>query len=426
MDVGSIYGIITLIILLIFSAIFSGSEVALFSLDEKKLSELKNNSHLIGKYISTLLQYPRRLLVTILIGNTIFNVAASIISVTLALRLAEVYGYEKDIALIVQILLLTIIVIIFAEITPKVWANKHPIKFSKIIAIPLYVTYLVISPISKILTNTIHFFISKIKIDKTKTALSTDEIAELADIGIEKGTIEEDEHELLRGLETFGTMLVREVMTPRVDMISVPSSIKLDELLELINKTGKSRIPVYKDDLDNILGILYAKDMLPYLNNKNDGKRFSIKSVMRENNFVPETKLISKQMQEFQEMKTHISIVVDEYGGTAGIITLEDILEEIVGEIRDEHDKDENEFVKLEGNKYQVLGKLSMDELEELFEFSIEEADEDYDTIGGYILNHTGTIPEIGFTFEEYGLKFTVLDVSENRINIVEVEKLND
>ncbi|MCP5063163.1 MAG: HlyC/CorC family transporter [Ignavibacteriae bacterium] len=426
MDVGSIYGIVTLIILLIFSAIFSGSEVALFSLDEKRLSELKSSSNLIGKYISALLKFPRRLLVTILIGNTIFNVAASIISVSLALKVADAYNVEYDIALIVQIFLLTIIVIIFAEITPKVWANKHPLKFSKIIAFPLYWTHLIISPISTFLTSFINLLTSNIKIDKSKNALSNVEIAELANIGIEKGTIEEDEHELLRGLESFGTMLVREVMTPRVDVIAVHHNTSLKDLLKIINESGKSRLPVYEDDLDNILGIIYAKDMLPYLNKKDQDKNFPIKSIMRESSFVPETKLISKQMQEFQEKKTHISIVVDEYGGTAGVISLEDILEEIVGEIRDEHDTDENEFTKLKENKFQVLGKLSMDEVEELFDISLDDSEEDYDTLAGYILNHAGTIPEVGYSFEEHGLKFLVTDVSDKRIHKVEVEKLSN
>jgi len=422
LEVGWLYRIITLIILLIFSAIFSGSEVALFSLDSKKIDGIKSNSKLIGKYISCLLEYPRRLLVTILIGNTIFNVAASIISVTLALDIAKKYNYETDIALLVQIIVLTIIVIIFAEISPKVWANKHPVNFSKLIAFPLYWTHKFLGPISKALSVSINYFAKRIKIDKSKTALSNEEITELADIVIEKGTIVEEEHELIHGLVSFKSITVREVMTPRVDMTAVPKYIPFEELLDVINESGHSRIPVYQEDLDNILGIIYAKDLLPFLKKKN--KKFSLDLFIREAPFVPETKLISKLMQEFQEKKMHISIVVDEYGGTSGVISLEDILEEIVGEIRDEHDTDENEIIKVGEDKFLVLGKLNKDELEELLNIKIEDASEDYETIGGYIFNHAGTIPEVGYNFEEYGFRFTVKEVENNRINKVEIEKV--
>jgi len=423
LDVGWLYRIITLIILLIFSAIFSGSEVALFSLDSKKLDGIKSSSKLIGKYISSLLEYPRRLLVTILIGNTIFNVAASIISVTLALDIAKKYNLETDMVLLIQIVLLTISVIIFAEISPKVWANKHPVNFSKMIAFPLYWTHKLFAPISRTLSNSVNFITKKINIDKTKTALSNEEITELADIVIEKGTIVEEEHELIHGLVAFKSVTVREVMTPRVDVTAVPKEISFHELLDVINESGHSRIPVYEEDLDNILGILYAKDILPYLKKSNN--KFSIESVMREVSFVPETKLISKLLQEFQEKKLHISVVVDEYGGTSGVVSLEDVLEEIVGEIHDEHDTDENEITKISENKFIALGKINKDDLEEMLGFEIKDAPEDYDTLGGYIFNHAGTIPEVGYTFEEYGFRFTVVEVENNRINKVEIEKLN-
>ncbi len=422
MDVGWLSRIIALIILIILSAIFSGSEVALFSLDKKNLDEIKSNSKLLGKYISALLEYPRRLLVTILIGNTIFNVAASIISVTLALKIAETYHWQTNMVLLIQIILLTVSIIIFAEISPKVWANKHPKSFSKLIAFPLYWTHKILSPLSKVLSGSVNFIAKRIKFDKTKTALSTEEITELADIVIEKGTIIEEEHELIHGLVSFKTITVKEVMTPRVDMTAIPENISFDSLLNIINKSGHSRIPVYKEDLDNIAGIIYAKDILPFLQKGN--KKFHINSIMRQASFVPETKLISKLMQEFQEKKMHISIVVDEYGGTSGVITLEDILEEIVGEIHDEHDSEEDEIIKINDNKFIVLGKTNKDELEELLGVHIEDEHDDFETIGGYIFEHAGTIPSVGYNFEEHGYKFTVKEIENNRINKVEIEKL--
>jgi gliding motility-associated protein GldE len=427
LEVGWFNRIFALIILLLFSALFSGSEVALFSLDEKKIDEVKSNSGLVGKYIAQLLQYPKRLLVTILIGNTIANVAASIISVSIALELAESYSISVDIALITQIIVLTVLVILFAEVTPKVLANKHSVSFAKVIAIPLFWINILLNPISKILASAIKIATSKVKYDKSKTALSTEEIADLADIGVEKGTIEEEEHGLIHGLVAFKSVVVREVMTPRVDMISIPKEISLSELVKTIKDSGHSRIPIYQDDLDTIIGILYAKDLLPYLNTSQTiENKFDINKIIRECIFVPETKPISILMQEFQNKNMHMGIVVDEYGGTSGVITLEDILEEIVGEIRDEFDDEEEEITEIGNNKFLMSGKVDIDEVEQKLQISIDVPDEDFETLGGFIFNHAGTIPQAGYSFIQYGFAFTVSEVENNRINKVEIERIID
>lgn len=424
MDVSWFYRIIVLLVLLLFSALFSGAEVALFSLDDKKLEEVKNKSGILGKYIIRLLEYPRKLLVTILIGNTIANVAASIISVSIALDVAKIYNLPIDFTLFVQIVILTIIIILFAEITPKVWANKHPINFSRVIVLPLFGINLILSPISSLLSNLLRFATSKVKYDKSKTALSTEELTELADIGVEKGTIEEEEHGLIHGLVAFKSVNVREVMTPRVDMVAIPIEISLEDLIQLIKESGHSRIPVFNEDLDNILGILYAKDLLPFLKNDSPKTEFDLRKIIRECFFVPETKLISILMQEFQTKNMHMSIVVDEYGGTSGLISLEDILEEIVGEIRDEFDDEEDEITEISTDKFLMSGKVDIDEIEDKLGIKIEVPDEDFETLGGYIFNHAGTIPVIGYSFEEYGYSFKVAELENKRINKVEIEKL--
>ncbi|MCW8850726.1 MAG: hemolysin family protein [Melioribacteraceae bacterium] len=427
MEVGWFNRIFALIILLLFSALFSGSEVALFSLDEKKIDEVKSNSGIVGKYIAELLVYPKRLLVTILIGNTISNVAASIISVSLALEAAEMYSISVDIALLAQIIILTVLVILFAEVTPKVLANKHSVSFAKVIAIPLFWINFLINPVSKLLANAIKIATSKVKYDRSKTALSTEEIADLADIGVEKGTIEEEEHGLIHGLVAFKSVVVREVMTPRVDMVSIPKEISLNELVKTIKESGHSRIPIYQDDLDTIIGILYAKDLLPYLNTEEKiANKFEINKIIRECIFVPESKPISILMQEFQNKNMHMGIVVDEYGGTSGVITLEDILEEIVGEIRDEFDNEEEEITEIGNDKFLMSGKVDIDEVEEKLQITIDVPDEDFETLGGYIFNHAGTIPQAGYSFIEYGFSFTVSEVENNRINKVEIERIID
>lgn len=426
MDVGWYYKLFVLAILLVFSAFFSGSEVALFSLDKKKVKELKKDSKLIGEYVQNLLDFPRRLLVTILIGNTLFNVGASILSVELGLEFARLNNYPLDLILIIQIILLTILILIFGEITPKVWASKYPFKFTKVIAVPLYWISVLIYPIAKIITDIIKAFASKINFDRARTALATSDLGELADIGVEKGTIEEDEHHLIHGLVEFKEITAREVMTPRVDITAVSSDASFEEVRSLITESGHSRIPLFEGNLDNVTGIIYAKDLLPYLGNGSLKSGLDLTKIARKAMFIPESKLINELMHEFQEKNKHMGIVVDEYGGTAGLVSLEDILEEIVGEIRDEYDKEENEITKISENSYLVLGKVPIDELNELLESDFSSENDDYDTVGGFIFNTAGKIPDEGYTFLYEIFRFTVKDVINNRINSVLVEKTKE
>ena len=418
--------VLFLILCFISSAFFSGSEVALFSLDKKKIKSTFLNSSLIQEYLINLLEHPRRLLVTILIGNTIINVTASIIAVSLALDLAASFGFSRNIALTFQIVLLTFFILLFSEITPKIWASKDPVTFSKIIAIPMHWVNVLIYPISETITEAIKFFVSKIRIDKKKSAIKHDEIKELATLSLEKGTIEDEEHELIHSIVGFKTLSVSEIMTPRVDMVAVSSESDFKEVVNEITKTGRSRIPLYKDDLDDIIGIIYAKDLLPYFKNAELRKNLSLAKLARKPMFIPKTKMIDDLMHDFQEKKMHIAIVVDEYGGTAGLVSLEDIIEEIIGEIRDEYDKEENSITKVDINNYIVLGRLSIDELKETLDIDINTDEAEYDTIAGLVLNYAGQIPKEGYSFEFENHRFTVKEVLNKRIKKVQIEKLLD
>lgn len=424
METDTFYQIIILVVSLLFSAFFSGSEVALFSIDKKKLKELKKENGLLNNYIVSLLESQRRLLVTILLGNTIFNVAASIIAVALSINLAESFGWNVDIVLVSQIIILTILILIFGEITPKVWASKHPVKFARVVAFPLYWLSVLIFPVSKILVDLIKGVSSKLKFDNSKTAILSSELTDLADLGIEAGTIEEDEHGLIHGLVAFKTVTAREVMTPRVDITSIAVDTPFNEMMEIITGSGHSRIPLYEENLDNIVGIIYAKDLLPYLSDEKLKNELNLRKISRKAYFVPETKLISELMHEFQEKNIHLGIVVDEYGGTSGLVSLEDILEEIVGEIRDEYDNEEIEITKVTDHSYMLLGKLSIDELNELLEFDFSSENDDYDTLAGFIYNLAGSIPENDYTVNYDKFRFTVKEVINKRINKVLVEFL--
>ena len=415
--------LIILVVLLFFSALFSGSEVALFSLNIKKLEQ--NSKNLSIKYIISLLNTPRQLLITILLGNTLFNVAASIISVSLALQFAEKYHYSVNLILLIQIIVLTILVLLISEITPKIWASKSPLRFAKLVSIPLYWSNIIFYPVSKILTESMKSVFSKLKYPVNKTAILTSELADLADLGVERGTIEEEEQELIHGIVSFKSVMAREVMTPRVDLTAVSVDTEIEELLQIINNSGHSRIPLYEESLDNIHGIIYSKDMLNFVRQYDKKTKVNLKKIARKAMFVPETKLISELFQEFKTKRMHVGIVVDEYGGTAGLISLEDILEEIVGEIVDEYDKEVAEITKLGETSYIVLGKTAIDEINELLAVDLSGDSDDYDTIGGFIFNHAGTIPDQGYSFEIDGIKFSVKEIDNNRIEKVLIEIAN-
>jgi putative hemolysin len=415
--------LLLLLFLFILSAFFSGSEVALFSLNRRKLKSNLAGKSVTGRYLLLLLEHPRRLLVTILIGNTVVNVAASIIGVTLALEAAAHYNWPRDIVLTIQIVLVTIFIILFGELTPKVWANKNPLKVARLVSLPLYWINILLYPVAETITEIIKSAVSRMSFDKSKSAISPEELTELADLSHERGAIIEEEHGLISSIVSFRTVAVHEVMTPRVDMITVSSDTGFDELLQTISQTGHSRLPLYRNGLDDIIGIVYAKDLLPYIQNTDLRKQFSPEKIARKALFIPRTKLISTLMQELQEKKMHISIVVDEYGGTAGLITLEDMIEEIIGEIRDEYDKEENPVNKVDERSFMVLGKLSIDDLNELLNTNIKPENEDFETVAGMVLNHAGHIPKEGYSFELENHKFTVKEVLKKRIMKVVIEK---
>ncbi len=413
-----------LIICLIASAFFSGSEIALFSFDKKKIREFKKEHKIVGGYIQVLLDNPRRLLVTILLGNTLVNTSASIIGVIIAIDAAKIFGLSVEAAVLIQIILLTAALLFIGEITPKLWANKYPMQFAKLVSVPLYWVSIIFYPVAKLLTDILRITTSRLNRYKSKTILEGAEFTELAELGIENGTIEEEEHVLIQGIVSFKTVTAREVMTPRVDISAVAVDADFDTLMDVITSSGHSRIPLYENNLDKIVGVVFAKDLLPYLKNTEIRKTMQLKNIAREIIFVPETKLINDLLHDFQEKNIHLGIVVDEYGGTAGLISLEDILEEIVGDIRDEYDKEENSITRLNENSFVVLGKVSIDELNELLGEDFSSDNDDYDTVGGFIFNNAGMIPTQGFNFIHNNYKFTVKEVINKRVDKVLIEKI--
>ncbi len=405
------------------SAFFSGSEVALFSLDKRKINSQFSGHPLILNYVDSLLEQPRRLLVTILIGNTVVNVAVSIIAVTLAIELAPRFGIIEELAITFQIIALTLLILIFGELLPKVYASKKSVGFTKAAVIPLYWINVMIYPVSETLTEIIKAITSKTHIHKLKSVLTKDEIGELSDLVQEKGTLEEEEHEIIKSIVSFRNILTSEIMTPRVDIKAIQSDASFEHVVSAINETGHSRFPLYHEDLDTIVGILYAKDILPFIKNSKPRKAINLSAIARKVMFVPKTKKINNLLREFQSKKTHIAIVVDEYGGTECLITLEDIIEEVVGEIWDEYDKEEDIIKKIDEDRYLVLGKTPIDEINEAIGSNVITEETDFETIGGLVFKRAGSIPKEGYSFKLNKYKFTVKEIHRKRIKKVLIEK---
>lgn len=425
MEIDWLYQILLLVVLLLLSVFFSASEVAFFSVKHKKLEEDFKSSKLIYRYASSLIAFPRRLLITILVGNTLANVAASIVSVSLALKIGSMYQIKVNVVLTIQIILITIIILLFCELLPKVFASKHTQLTIKLTTLPLYFFSTIIYPVSESITEIIKLTFSRFKFDKTKTAITEKEISDLAELGHERGTLEEDEQEIISSFVEFKSVLIVEVMIPRVDIIAIPYNISSEELTETINKSGYSRFPVYKENLDKIIGIVHVKDLLQYLTNKSFIQEETIRKITREVLFVPERKRISEMLKEFQQKKMHMAVAVDEFGGTSGLITLEDIIEEIIGEIWDEHDPEENAIKILTSEKISVLGKVAVTEVNELMGIEFIPSSEDYDTIAGLVINHSGDIPKEGYSFNIGDYKLTVKEVLKRRIKRIELDKLS-
>lgn len=418
--------LIFLVILLAGSSFFSGSEVALFSLNKRKINQQFKDHLLLIRYLKFLIENPRRLLVTILIGNTIVNVAASIVAVTLAIELSIIFSVSTEIMILIQIILLTILILIFGELLPKVYAIKNPIRFARVVVIPMYWLNVLIFPIAETLTEFIKATSSRIRISKIKTALTKEEISDLTELGTEKGTLEHEEQEIIKSIVSFRDIFVSEVMTPRVDILAIEANKKFDEVVTLINETGHSRFPVYEEHLDHIIGILYAKDILHVLMDTKRQQNKSLTSIIRRAIFVPRNKKIYNLLRDFQAEKTHIAIVVDEYGGTAGLITLEDIIEEVVGEIWDEYDVEEDTIIQIDENHFLVLGKTPIDELNERLGSDIISEEAGVETVGGLVFKTAGSVPKEGYEFTNDNFKFTVKEVHHKRIKKVLVERENN
>ena len=418
------------VLLIMISFMVSGSEVAFFSLSKSDIDEYRENPSSDSQRIWKLISFPKKLLATILITNNFVNVAAILVGSSIIRTYSAYYGWKKvgipflginniGIEFLLNVVLITSVLLFFGEIVPKVYAARNRKRIVAFVALPLDLLRRFFFPLSYILIEGTRFIDNKIKLKETNASL--DDLRHAINL-----TSNDDEHkdeqEILKGIVNFKNITVKSVMRARVDVTAIDINIPLDELVELINKETFSRMPVYEESLDNIKGILHIKDLLPYL--REESPPLNLSDLLREVYFVPESKKIDSLLEEFKSQRIHIAVVVDEFGGTAGIVTLDDVIEEIFGEINDEFDSEDWVYTKKSDDTYIFEGRISLIDVKKIVgldEEIFEDARGDSDSLGGLILELHGKIPADGDVIEYKNFELHVESVSKNRINMVKL-----
>ena len=413
-DFSIAFGVILVVILLFCSALISGAEVALFSLHRSDLDSGSEKPSKRVEIITKLLERPKKLLATILVANNFINIAIVILFSYIGEHFFS--GLTPVFKFIVEVIIVTFLILLFGEILPKIYASRNNLKFSLFMAYPLRVLDLLLSPVSLPMRSTtlaIHN-----RLGKQKSNLSVDQLSQALELTSDEDTTME-EHKILQGIVSFGNTDTKQVMRPRIDIFALNVDQKYSEIIPEIIANGYSRIPVYQENIDNVKGILYVKDLLPYI----DRKQFNWTSLLREAFFVPENKKLDDLMAEFQEKKVHLAVVVDEYGGTSGLISLEDIIEEIVGDISDEFDDEDLMYSKIDHNNYVFEGKTALKDFYKIIKIeddSVFEAQKgEAETLAGFVLEISGSFPKLNskITFENY--MFTIEALDKKRIKLI-------
>lgn len=422
MDGSFVLNIAVLLILLICSALVSGAEVALFGLSPTEANEIEEQKTPQGIILIKLLERPKKLLATILIANNAINIGVvllfNVIGDTLFSNINQFIFGLVSLRFLLEVIVATFLILMFGEILPKVYANRNRMSFSNFMAYPLRVLDFLFSPLSLPMRSGTIFLYKKL--GKGKSNLSVDHLSQALELTSDGDTTRE-EQKILEGIVSFGNTDTKQVMRPRIDIFSLNDQMKFLEILEEIKKNGYSRIPVYSENIDNVKGVLYVKDLLPYL----DRKSFNWMTLIREPYFVPENKKLDDLLAEFQAKKNHLAIVVDEYGGTSGIVTLEDIIEEIVGDISDEFDDEDLIFSKLDDHNYVFEGKTTLKDFYRVVkledEMIFEENKGESETIAGFVLEIAGSFPKRGEKIVFDNFQFIVESLDKKRLKQIKV-----
>ncbi|MAD97729.1 MAG: magnesium/cobalt efflux protein [Flavobacteriaceae bacterium] len=420
-----VYGVV-LFFLLICSALISGTEVAFFSLSQSDLASLESEGEK-DNLIAKLLERPRKLLATILITNNFINILIVLLFATLGETLFGDFNFQIDLyffmlplRFLIEVILVTFLILLFGEVLPKVYASRNALRFSKFMSKFISTVNVILTPFSLPLISLTKWV--ETKLGSKNNNLSVETLSQALELTSE-GATTKDEQKILEGIVNFGNTETIQIMKPRIDIFALSDEEPYEEVLEKILKHGYSRNPVYKENIDTIIGVLYAKDLLGHLNKKN----FKWQDLIREPFFVPENRKLDDLLGDFRERKNHLAIVVDEYGGTSGLVTLEDVIEEIVGDINDEFDDDDLSYSKIDANNYIFEGKTTIkdfcrvldDEDEEIF----EEAKGESETLAGFLLEVSGKFPKKGEKINFKNYTFTIEAVDVRRIRQIKATR---
>lgn len=413
-----VFKIVLILILLVCSALISGSEVAFFSLTSTDLKKANNSKNKNLQIIYSLRNNPRRLLAALLVSNNFINIAIVLLFSSFG-NAFYLKSFPFWINFIIEVGVITLFILLFGEILPKVYANRNPISFSKKMALPVqfldkYIFFFLTIPLSKMTE-----FIQRRLVFKS-TNLSVDKLSDALEL-TDKSDSSKNEQKILQSIVSFGSVETKQIMRPRVDVFSVSVELSFDQLLDQIRKKGFSRIPVYQKQIDKIIGIVYLKDLFPHLNKK----KFDWKKLIREPYFIPENKKLDDLLKEFQQLKIHLAIVVDEYGGNSGIITMEDVIKEIVGELNVDFFQEDLSYTKIDDNSFIFDGKTNLKDLYKILKISDEAAFEnkrgDSETLAGFILEQKGYFPKKGSALIFKNLKFIVEEIDRKRIKKIKI-----
>ena len=424
----SLLELIVIALLVGFNGVFVAAEIALVTVRRSRIRQLSEEGDARAKRVARMTEQPARQLATIQLGITFIGfLAAAFAGATMAGQLAGwlqdlgLGGSSDVIALLVVTLFVSLVTIVFGELVPKTLALAHAERYALALARPMDALGVLLGPVVWLLTSVTHAVTRVLGVrDVTDEAISSEELRILLERGTEQGTIEAEEEQMIGAVLELGEQRAHEVMVARVDMVALPVEASLGDIVETIVSEGHSRIPVYEDSIDNIIGMLYAKDLLPYL--VGEDRPPSIRRLLRTPLFVPESMLVDDLLRSLQRRRVHIAVVLDEHGGTAGLLTIEDLLEEIVGEIQDEYDEEEPMIVPLGELEARIDGRTDVDDMLEHFGTSLDGDDqEEFDTVGGLVYHHVGGVPAVGDTVQVDGLKITVEATDGRRVRTVNV-----
>lgn len=423
MDSSDASRIIVLLILLVFSAFFSSAETCLTTVNKMRIKSMADEKVKNAALVLKLVEDPTKLLSSILIGNNIVNLSASSLTTSFAIGLAKSLGFSTMVSAITGLAtgILTVIIIIFGEILPKSFATTNAEKMALAYAKPIYALTTILTPLSFIFDKISHGLLILLHIDQSdKPSITENELRTIVDVSHEEGVIESEERQMITNVVDFGDSLAKDVMVPKMDVEFADVNLSYEELIECYSKEKFTRMPVYSESRDNVVGIINLKDLFFYQGSK---KGFNIANVMREPYFTYEYKKISELFFEMKQESIPMAIVLDEYGATSGILTIEDLIEEIVGEIRDEYDaNEEDEITKIDDETYILLGVAKLDDIDEALGIKIES--DDYDSIAGHIINLLDHFPDAGESVSDKYAEYTVLEATKNKIDKVRLHLL--